>query len=115
MPTEDLIGREGTITSLSLTSHLDGMKDRHRLFRMSDQTGLAQYLCDHCKQRKLKCSRDIPVCQNCKSWNGGCVYSRHGKIRRRPRSKLSSYVGLPSQADQPSPVSPDEVLAKLGS
>lgn len=43
MPTEDLIDREGTITSLSLTSHLDGMRDLHRLYRMSDSSGLAQY------------------------------------------------------------------------
>jgi hypothetical protein len=41
---------------------------------------------------QLKCTRELPRCGNCRSWTGECVYSRHGRIRRRPRSKLVAFI-----------------------
>ncbi|RAL08544.1 uncharacterized protein BO97DRAFT_353820, partial [Aspergillus homomorphus CBS 101889] len=32
--------------------------------------------CDFCRQKKLKCSRELPKCNSCKPWPGDCNYSR---------------------------------------
>ncbi|PYI27435.1 hypothetical protein BP00DRAFT_405016 [Aspergillus indologenus CBS 114.80] len=40
------------------------------------QRRLAQFACDFCKQKKLKCSRELPKCNTCKPWPGECIYSR---------------------------------------
>ena len=31
---------------------------------------LAEYACDFCHSKKLKCSREIPKCERCKPWPG---------------------------------------------
>ncbi|KAE8414804.1 fungal-specific transcription factor domain-containing protein [Aspergillus pseudocaelatus] len=36
----------------------------------------ARYACDYCRQKKLKCSRELPKCNTCKPWPGSCHYSR---------------------------------------
>ncbi|KAF4975331.1 hypothetical protein FZEAL_7864 [Fusarium zealandicum] len=42
--------------------------------------GLARYACDHCRQRKLRCSRDLPKCNACEPWPGTCNYSREHAV-----------------------------------
>ncbi|KAH8690734.1 hypothetical protein BGW36DRAFT_389237 [Talaromyces proteolyticus] len=38
--------------------------------------GYARFACDFCRQKKLKCSRELPKCGICKPWPGKCEYSR---------------------------------------
>ncbi|KAJ9273174.1 transcriptional regulator family: Fungal Specific TF [Paecilomyces variotii] len=38
--------------------------------------GLARFACDYCRQKKLKCSKELPKCSTCKPWPGSCDYSR---------------------------------------
>ncbi|KAE8324017.1 fungal-specific transcription factor domain-containing protein [Aspergillus sergii] len=44
----------------------------------------ARYACDHCRQKKLKCSRERPKCSICKPWPGGCHYSREISSSSQP-------------------------------
>ncbi|KAB8277275.1 fungal-specific transcription factor domain-containing protein [Aspergillus minisclerotigenes] len=44
----------------------------------------ARYACDHCRQKKLKCSRERPKCSICKPWPGGCHYSREMSSSSQP-------------------------------
>ncbi|KAJ8058736.1 hypothetical protein OCU04_011727 [Sclerotinia nivalis] len=55
---------------------------------VTEQKELEQYACDHCKRRKLKCSREKPKCLNCQGWSGPCTYSRRGRIPRRARMNI---------------------------
>ncbi|APA14941.1 hypothetical protein sscle_14g097110 [Sclerotinia sclerotiorum 1980 UF-70] len=55
---------------------------------VTEQRELEQYACDHCKRRKLKCSREKPKCLNCRGWSGPCTYSRRGRIPRRARMNI---------------------------
>ncbi|TGO62397.1 hypothetical protein BCON_0020g00700 [Botryotinia convoluta] len=65
------------------------MRDSHGpKMPVTKQTELEQYACDHCKRRKLKCSREKPKCVNCRGWSGPCTYSRRGRIPRRPRTNI---------------------------
>ncbi|KAF5551851.1 fungal specific transcription factor domain-containing protein [Fusarium mexicanum] len=38
--------------------------------------GLARYACDYCKQKKFRCSKELPKCSACRPWPGPCNYSR---------------------------------------
>ncbi|KAL7813530.1 fungal-specific transcription factor domain-containing protein [Trichoderma aethiopicum] len=38
--------------------------------------GLARFACAHCRQKKIKCSRELPKCAACRPWPGDCVYHR---------------------------------------
>ncbi|TKA50396.1 hypothetical protein B0A53_06251 [Rhodotorula sp. CCFEE 5036] len=38
--------------------------------------GKAKFACEHCKRRKLKCSRDVPNCEFCRQHSQECVYTR---------------------------------------
>ncbi|CVL06142.1 uncharacterized protein FMAN_03871 [Fusarium mangiferae] len=38
--------------------------------------GLARYACDYCKQKKFRCSKELPKCIACQPWPGPCNYSR---------------------------------------
>lgn len=57
-----------------------------------DENGenLEQYSCDHCRVRKLRCSRQKPICDQCNSASVDCTYSRHGPLPRRVRRKLNN-------------------------
>ncbi|TGZ79973.1 hypothetical protein EX30DRAFT_66309 [Ascodesmis nigricans] len=35
--------------------------------------------CDMCREKKVKCSREKPRCQNCAGWNTACTFSEHKK------------------------------------
>ncbi|KAF4426551.1 transcriptional regulatory [Fusarium acutatum] len=39
-------------------------------------SGLARYACDYCKQKKFRCSKELPKCIACQPWPGPCNYSR---------------------------------------
>ncbi|KAF5557172.1 transcriptional regulatory [Fusarium phyllophilum] len=39
-------------------------------------SGLARYACDYCKQKKFRCSKELPKCTACQPWPGPCNYSR---------------------------------------
>ncbi|KAF5241051.1 hypothetical protein FANTH_9268 [Fusarium anthophilum] len=39
-------------------------------------SGLARYACDYCKQKKFRCSKELPKCSACQPWPGPCNYSR---------------------------------------
>ncbi|KAJ5895440.1 fungal specific transcription factor domain-containing protein [Penicillium taxi] len=48
---------------------------------------LAKFACDHCRRRKLKCSRKLTKCDNCMQWTSGCSYSHAPKKRMTTSSK----------------------------
>lgn len=62
---------------------------------------LAQYACDECRRRKLRCTREKPACEQCISGKRSCEYSRHGIIHRKVRKRLSSEEadGAPSSLE----------------
>ncbi|KAH8594957.1 hypothetical protein B0O99DRAFT_167894 [Bisporella sp. PMI_857] len=74
----------------------------------TQQATTAQYSCDHCRQRKLRCSRTIPRCNNCQGWPGECVYSRHGRLKRRPRANVLARAAerMQTAPSQPVPILP---------
>ncbi|KAF5682491.1 transcriptional regulatory [Fusarium circinatum] len=39
-------------------------------------SGLARFACDYCKQKKFRCSKELPKCSACQPWPGPCNYSR---------------------------------------
>ncbi|KAK2063312.1 hypothetical protein LY76DRAFT_563433 [Colletotrichum caudatum] len=42
----------------------------------ASSTALARFACDYCRQKKFKCSRELPKCSACKPWPGSCDYKR---------------------------------------
>ncbi|KAL7794120.1 fungal-specific transcription factor domain-containing protein [Trichoderma afarasin] len=48
----------------------------------SKDVGLARFACTHCRQKKIKCSREFPKCAACRPWPGECVYHRLGPISK---------------------------------
>ncbi|KAL7918398.1 fungal-specific transcription factor domain-containing protein [Trichoderma austrokoningii] len=47
---------------------------------VSKDAGLARFACTHCRQKKIKCSREFPKCAACRPWPGECVYHRQNPI-----------------------------------
>ncbi|WYZ40962.1 hypothetical protein EsH8_IV_001303 [Colletotrichum jinshuiense] len=45
---------------------------------------LARFACDYCRQKKFRCSRELPKCSACKPWPSSCDYSRDNS-REKPR------------------------------
>ncbi|KAK6334599.1 hypothetical protein TWF718_010056 [Orbilia javanica] len=35
--------------------------------------------CDLCREKKVRCGREKPVCRNCKTWKAACTYSERQK------------------------------------
>ncbi|KIL85838.1 hypothetical protein FAVG1_10807 [Fusarium avenaceum] len=50
---------------------------------------LARYACDYCKQKKLRCSKELPKCSACKPWPGPCDYSRDAPAPKPNRDNLA--------------------------
>ncbi|KAL9083367.1 MAG: hypothetical protein Q9159_005817 [Coniocarpon cinnabarinum] len=50
------------------------------------EPALAPQACEHCRKKKLKCTRQLPKCERCKPWPGPCVYSVR---ERKPASAVS--------------------------
>ncbi|KAH8124604.1 fungal-specific transcription factor domain-containing protein [Trichoderma asperelloides] len=46
----------------------------------SKNAGLARFACTHCRQKKIKCSREFPKCAACRPWPGECIYHRLNPI-----------------------------------
>ncbi|KAL6882298.1 hypothetical protein HDV57DRAFT_509468 [Trichoderma longibrachiatum] len=42
----------------------------------SQRASLARFARAHCRQKKIKCSRELPKCAACRPWPGDCVYHR---------------------------------------
>ncbi|KAL0932308.1 fungal specific transcription factor domain-containing protein [Colletotrichum truncatum] len=40
------------------------------------ENGLARFACDYCRQKKFRCSKELPKCSACKPWSSSCNYSR---------------------------------------
>lgn len=53
--------------------------------KYEDRGNNAQQACDSCRLRKLRCSKGLPECHNCKEHNWKCVYSP--KIVRTPLTR----------------------------
>ncbi|KAK2013629.1 hypothetical protein LZ32DRAFT_557688 [Colletotrichum eremochloae] len=68
-------------------------------------TALARFACDYCRQKKFKCSRELPKCSACKPWPGSCDYTRDKPaptpvvMQFNDRSKMSSAIH-PSSIEQ---------------
>ncbi|KAI8723095.1 Zn(2)-C6 fungal-type domain-containing protein [Fusarium sp. LHS14.1] len=39
---------------------------------------LPRFACDFCREKKIKCSKELPKCAACKPWPGECIYSKQG-------------------------------------
>ncbi|KKP05314.1 hypothetical protein THAR02_02580 [Trichoderma harzianum] len=48
----------------------------------SKDVGLARFACTHCRQKKIKCSREFPKCAACRPWPGECVYHRLSPVSK---------------------------------
>ncbi|KAH7309771.1 hypothetical protein B0I35DRAFT_440596, partial [Stachybotrys elegans] len=35
---------------------------------------LARYACTFCREKKIRCSRELPKCTSCRQWPGDCIY-----------------------------------------
>ncbi|KAK2041079.1 hypothetical protein LZ31DRAFT_586737 [Colletotrichum somersetense] len=57
-------------------------------------TVLARFACEYCRQKKFKCSRELPKCSACKPWPGSCDYKR---------DKLEPKLGVTNVNDRPKP------------
>ncbi|KAF2673406.1 hypothetical protein BT63DRAFT_451449 [Microthyrium microscopicum] len=65
----------------------------------SENVAVAKFACDSCRQRKLRCTRELPKCTNCKPWPGPCVYSHMATSRKKQatsRSACNSVSSAPS-------------------
>ncbi|KAI5459047.1 hypothetical protein BGZ63DRAFT_490965 [Mariannaea sp. PMI_226] len=58
---------------------------------------LAATACEYCRQKKKRCTKELPKCANCRPWPGPCIYSR-ATAHKPP---LPSRV-LHSELNQPS-------------
>ncbi|KAF4456491.1 hypothetical protein F53441_1395 [Fusarium austroafricanum] len=47
---------------------------------------LARYACDYCKQKKFRCSKELPKCSACQPWPGPCNYSREKPAAKPERT-----------------------------
>ncbi|VUC29501.1 unnamed protein product [Clonostachys rosea] len=61
----------------------------------------ARFACEHCKAKKIKCSRELPKCSACKPWPGECVYPKDKPLKA---SKPNTFSVVPAEAD---PVPPE--------
>lgn len=68
---------------------------------------LAGRACEHCRTRKLRCSRERPKCGNCRPWPGPCNYedlssSTTSEIlgRERPCSIAQTRVSRPNYSNE---------------
>ncbi|RTE83923.1 hypothetical protein BHE90_001530 [Fusarium euwallaceae] len=39
---------------------------------------LPRFACDFCREKKIKCSKELPKCAACKPWPSECIYSKQG-------------------------------------
>ncbi|KAJ5297882.1 Transcription factor [Penicillium antarcticum] len=50
------------------------------------ESRFARFACDFCRHKKLKCSRELPKCSNCKPWPSSCNYLRDKSSSTPPAS-----------------------------
>ncbi|CZR69362.1 uncharacterized protein PAC_19262 [Phialocephala subalpina] len=65
--------------------------------RKATQGRRAPLACESCRQRKVKCSGEWPVCRSCKQRGTACVYSDN-HIPLRESNALDVTASLPSQS-----------------
>ncbi|KAK1458660.1 hypothetical protein CCUS01_09137 [Colletotrichum cuscutae] len=69
-------------------------------------TQVARFACDYCRQKKFRCSRELPKCSACLPWPGPCNYSRD-RLKSAPTQSQPSSVptqGQPgTQGNEPTP------------
>ncbi|CCE79232.1 Piso0_001283 [Millerozyma farinosa CBS 7064] len=56
--------------------------------------------CDSCRLRKMKCSKDYPICQKCKEHNWKCVYSPRTIRSPLTRTHLTKVEGRVSSLER---------------
>ncbi|KAK4198972.1 hypothetical protein QBC40DRAFT_330031 [Triangularia verruculosa] len=49
---------------------------------------LAKRACDQCRQRKIRCDRELPTCSNCRATNRSCSSTGLGQKPREPRQRV---------------------------
>ncbi|KAK1623785.1 hypothetical protein BDP81DRAFT_117426 [Colletotrichum phormii] len=59
-------------------------------------TPLARFACDYCRQKKFRCSRELPKCSACVPWPGPCNYSRD-RLKSVPTHSQPSSVPVQGQ------------------
>ncbi|KAF5579608.1 transcriptional regulatory [Fusarium pseudocircinatum] len=64
-------------------------------------SGLARYACDYCKQKKFRCSKELPKCSACQPWPGPCNYSRDKPALKSNFNEQATCASLDS-ASRPS-------------
>ncbi|KAK0669247.1 hypothetical protein QBC41DRAFT_110305 [Cercophora samala] len=49
---------------------------------------LAKRACDQCRQRKIRCDRELPACSNCRTASRSCSSTGLGQKPREPRQRV---------------------------
>ncbi|KAK7458515.1 hypothetical protein Landi51_01338 [Colletotrichum acutatum] len=60
-------------------------------------TQVARFACDYCRQKKFRCSRELPKCSACLPWPGPCNYSRD-RLKSAPTQSQPSSVPTHGQS-----------------
>ncbi|KAL7944065.1 fungal-specific transcription factor domain-containing protein [Trichoderma barbatum] len=80
----------------------------------SKGVGLARFACTHCRQKKIKCSRELPKCAACRPWPGECVYHRLAPVSKPGETVTTNEAAKPEAvilAQRPSNV--DQRLSRV--
>ncbi|KAH8807252.1 hypothetical protein F5884DRAFT_899683 [Xylogone sp. PMI_703] len=77
-------------------------------------TSLSKFACDHCRAKRLKCSRELPKCSNCRPWPGACAYSHIAPDKER-RIEPSQQTERVAQTFTIAPVHVQHQLIKIES
>ncbi|CAG9951331.1 unnamed protein product, partial [Clonostachys rosea f. rosea IK726] len=70
----------------------------------------ARFACEHCKAKKIKCSRELPKCAACKPWPGECVYPKDKPLKA---SKANTFSVVPTAEADPLLPTIEQRLARI--
>ncbi|KAI8689556.1 Zn(2)-C6 fungal-type domain-containing protein [Fusarium sp. Ph1] len=73
-----------------------------------------RFACDFCREKKIKCSKELPKCAACKPWPGKCIYSKQGATAksRTPKTREGE-ERKPRPIAVPEPIGVEDRLRRI--